>query len=287
MMISRTTRGVFFGVVSAASYGLILIIVHVTSSTIPASEAIFLRSALGVCVLLPAGSRQRARLLSRAALVLWVRSITASIAIYCFTWNLQHTSPALATALFNAAPILIPLLDWDRSLGYRFKTFLASSAVVLGVICLRIGTEFSASPLVWIIGLISALGSALSASTLKMATKNWNADVITWVFCVTCSLTGLALHNSAWSRPTPHNFYIFFSICVLGLLSQLLLVPSFRLLSTATATSIGTGSIIFGVGYEVLFARASAVTATIGCCIYLAGLLSMIRIDAPSEKSNY
>ncbi len=87
-------------------------VVHSYSGKLPATEVIFFRSVFALVVLGPFAFRDRRKLLSRSANLLWLRSLLGAVSILSFTWNLQHTSIGLASVLFNVAPLGVMLFAW-------------------------------------------------------------------------------------------------------------------------------------------------------------------------------
>jgi drug/metabolite transporter (DMT)-like permease len=267
------------GILSAAMYGLLSYEIRASADIIPATEIVFIRSLSATCFFLPAAVRDRQKLISTESVPLWVRSIAATVAIVCFTWNLQHTSVALATALFNGAPLFIALLAIRFSNPTTIKMLLDALLVVSGIFIFWTYPSLHTSSFVLLVGIVGAGAAALSGIALKAATKSWSADSLTWGLSVMgVPILGFA-DTGHWALLTRQNSPIFVAICVLSLLSQVLLVRSFKFLSTTAASSLGSTTIAFGTFCDVAMGNFSGTRGLIGCTAYLLGMIHMIHLE--------
>jgi drug/metabolite transporter (DMT)-like permease len=252
----NNSKGVFFALLAAASYGLMSFLVHRNPGGHPVEQLIFLRGILTLLVLLPFCYQDLHFYFRKSGFSLWVRSLAGAGGVVCYFHALQGTTSANANVLFSSSPIFVVILSW---LLFREKLsrreFFGVGVIVLGNLLLYLPNRSSMPFWVW----ASATGGALFASvaflSLGKATKKYSSSLIVVGFAVASSALALVLPTKPWLELVQQDGIFLFTVSFLGLFSQWAVTKSFANLNSSVATALGRSSILFNGILDVTVAR--------------------------------
>src|SRR5262249_15927012 len=101
------STGIGIGVIAAAGFGLVNVLVYQASPRFPVAEMVFVRAVVGVGFTLPIVCGQLGSLLQPQSASICVRAAAGAFSILCLAWNVAHASMALANILFSAFLIFV------------------------------------------------------------------------------------------------------------------------------------------------------------------------------------
>ena len=257
-------------------------LVHFTAGKVPASEVIFIRALSGVIVLLPFVTRHRVEWISKSATSIWTCGLVGSISVFCFAWNLQHTSVAFANTLFNLAPIAVVCIGTivgQKKIGANrlLDVILVISASAL----FWHGSQSEISPMVWVVGLLGMCAAAIAYAILKILPFSWNTFDVTWSLSVATLPVALLFKQGPWVVPGGAAIVTLIAICALSIAGGAFLNVSFRYVELSTATSLVPSAIIWGVLIDTFEHNHPAWQAIAGCALYLLAMVLMM-VDKPA-----
>jgi drug/metabolite transporter (DMT)-like permease len=252
-------------------------LIHVWGGVLPPTEIVFFRALFALVTLGPFAFRDRNRLVSKDAMVLWLRSIVGAVSGLCFTWNLQHTSVGLANVLFNLAPLGVIVFGWiSRSEKPALSKMVCLVLVVSGSFIFWFNSQTTAPALVLAVGLGGALAAAASYTALKHASMRWNPLTLAWAFSFAGFPVSLIFKNGAWVPLRLNVGLGLLSIVFLATLTQILLALSFKWADLSIATAIIPSSMGWGVALDVASGEPAGGKQIVGCLVYLLGTVRLV-----------
>jgi hypothetical protein len=99
--------GIGAGVIAAAGFGFVNVLVYQASARFPVAEITFVRALVGVGITLPIIWGRLGSLLRLQSASIWVRAAAGAASILCLAWNVAHASMALANILFSIFLIIV------------------------------------------------------------------------------------------------------------------------------------------------------------------------------------
>ena len=269
----QAVNGIFAGLLSSLSYGLMAFLVHLSSGRIPTTEVTFALGVVGCVLLLPLVARGFPILLRQEGKFIWIRNVAGSISIVCLAWNLQHTSVGVANALFNIAPLLVLMGGWFAGGRLpRLRHFAFVILVVVGTsIYWRSGNE-EIGAVVYLVGILGALAASCSYLALKRATKNASPWLIVWGIFFATAFVSVLSGRGEWVLPRFEDWFLLLGIGVISLIGQYFVTRSFTLLSASAATVLVPSSIVWAVLIDsFVHARGAIGHVVLGSLVYVTG----------------
>jgi drug/metabolite transporter (DMT)-like permease len=258
--ILKLILGLIAGLASAAIFGLISVVVH-RSGGVSNSTILFVRAAIGLTASLLLIGKDARALLGHDAAVLWLPGIAGAVSILCFYWNLHNTTVGVANVLFQTSLIFTVLIAsaWRRDTPVR--KHLAEMSVGLG----------------------GALAAAIGYNALKIAAGRFGAWTINLPI-MTCLALLSASGLDELGIPSLSSSWAMLAAIGLGaLVSQLLLIVSFRHLPVALATTLSPTSVLWGVGFDTWLGHTQIPPqALLGLTVFTLGIAAMAaRVRIP------
>ena len=283
--------GLATGVLSAATIGLVSLLIHLESRTLPASEILFARGAIGLFAISPFVWRGLARLKERNVAAVWVRAFAGAISQLAFTWNLQHTSVGLANILFNTSLFMILLgASFSGEGRLSMRTLSEMGLILAGIFIYWKSNETPLTANVLLVGISGAFAATVAYTALKKATKVANPWLITWVVCLAEIPVSLVSKSVTWEVPSTQSTISLLVIALGILISQYLLILSFSRLSLALATALTPSCIVWSVVGDTLTRPLGATFQGVaGSSLYAFGIGALAydhQTAAPPSEVN-
>jgi drug/metabolite transporter (DMT)-like permease len=284
-VISRWRRGLICGALSSPCYGTLLFLIHALAESVSSQEIAGIRAFTTILLLLPIVARHKGTLFGKKALTLWVFSIVAAISVFCFTWNLQHTTVGLANTLFNIAPFCILMLGvMSRRERIEWRSSGSVVLVVLASILFWHGSRTEAGWLVWSVGLGGMCAASIAYIMLKTLPARWSALDKSWAASVAVIPVVWCFNQSPWVIPSRDACWKLVGLCILGVIANVLENMSFQYLDLATATAFIPSSIIWGVLLDMKHHNFPPWQGFGGCLLYLVAIVTLIGYRPQSDE---
>jgi drug/metabolite transporter (DMT)-like permease len=274
---NKRPLGLLCGVASGVCYGVMAFLVHIASGRLPASEIVLVRGCCAILVLFPFVVRHKGEWVSGNSALLWIRSIIGALSVFCFAWNLQHTTVGFANTLFNLAPIAVIILAAiARRERLQLGRFVNIVLIVLASALFWYGSRSEVTLMVWVIGLTGMCAAAVAYALLRSLPPSWNTLDITWSLNVATLPVALLFKQEPWVVPRGSVTLTLIAICVLSLAGSALVTLSFRYMEMTTASSLIPSAIIWGVLLDISEHDHPKMQAIAGCILYVAAIARLI-----------
>jgi drug/metabolite transporter (DMT)-like permease len=265
--------GFFCGIVSGICYGIMSFLVHLASGQLPASEIVLVRACCAILVLFPFIVRHRSEWLSRDSTLLWIRSVLGALSVFCFAWNLQHTTVGLANTLFNLAPIaVIVIAAIAKREQLQMSRVFSIVLVVLASALFWHGARSEVSPMVWVVGLLGMCAASVAYAMLRSLPSAWNTLDITWSLNLATLPVALLFKQGPWVVPMDSVALTLAAICILSLAGSALATLSFRYMESSTASALIPSAIVWGVLLDLSEHDHPKAQAIAGCFLYVIAI---------------
>lgn len=275
--LTRWQIGLVCGVISSVCYGVMLFLVHAVADRIPPQEVAALRALCTVAILLPTIARHGLHLFGEKASFLWVRSLIAAISVFCFTWNLQHTTVGFANTLFNFAPLLIVILGiFSHKERLQWSRVSAIALVVLASVLFWHGSRTETNWTIWVVGLGGMCAASLAYFMLKALPASWTALDRSWCSSIAIFPVVMCFKGNPWINPVVPVRWELIVVCILGLAADAFENLAFQNLDLSTATALIPSAIIWGVLLDMKHHNFPPLQGFGGCLLYLLAVLSLI-----------
>jgi len=275
--------GIFIGLVSALLYTMMGLLVHFSPLEIPSGELLFVRAIIAILVLAAVLGKSAQNLFQWDARPVWGRSIFGAASIICYYLTLRHTSFGNANILNDLGVIFVPIIS-----ALFFKAAF-NRLEVIGLIFVTFGLIGIHSPEVepmstetLVIGLVGAGIGAFAFIFLGEAAKRFRKSEIVFCQAIALAFCALCIPGKDWVLPTLNSIPFLVGSAVLGLLAQLALTESYKLLSSTVATALTLTVVVWGLILEGLLSQ-SIPSATV-VFIYMITLTGIYCVQYPSLK---
>jgi drug/metabolite transporter (DMT)-like permease len=269
--------GLLCGTCSSLCYGTLLFLIHSLADSVSPQEIAGIRALTTILLLLPIVIRHKWALFGKGALTLWTFSTLAAISVFCFTWNLQHTTVGLANTFFNIAPLLILAVGvLSRRERLEWRKASAVFLVVLASLLFWHGSRGHSAWIVWGVGIGGTCAASIAYVMLKFLPAKWSALDKSWSAGVAVLPVVWCFNQSPWVVPDGAGFWRLVGLCLLGLFASGLENLSFQYLDLATATAFIPSSIIWGVLLDMKHHNFPPLQGFGGCLLYFVAVVTLI-----------
>lgn len=270
--------GVGAGVLSAACFGLIGVLVNGLADTISATEITLVRGLIGVLVISLFVRHRLHTLIQKNAVSVWVRAVAGAISILCFSWNLQHTDVGTANILFNLSLIFVLFADYlTGQIRSSLRTVACVILVVGGIGIYWFGNKIFPSPEVMMVGLIGAVAATIAYAALSRASRKNDSWLIVWAVSLMSIPVSLIAKTGGWSVPSTKSTLILIVIVMCSIIAHYLLNVSFAKLSLPIASALGPSSVVWSVLMLALYQGiVPTPNAILGVTVYAVGMWLLI-----------
>lgn len=237
-MQENLRRGALFAVASAAALAVSATCIKAASASVPNGVIVFMRSGLGLALMLPwllrrgsAGIRTR-----RLGGHLW-RALFGVASMYCYFYAIGQLSLAEAVLLTYSMPLYVPFIAWlwlgERPSKAAFPSALLGLVGIGLIVKPGVGGFASIAALV---GAISGLAAAAAMVSIRRITNTEPATRIVFYFMLTATtITALPL-PWVWQTPPTGSLPILVAIGATATLGQWLVTKAY---AAAPAAQIG------------------------------------------------
>tara|TARA_Y100001001_G_C7973681_1_gene296843 strand:+ start:563 stop:1411 length:849 start_codon:yes stop_codon:yes gene_type:complete len=258
---------------SAMFFALMNLLVTYKLNQFEPSLLLFFRGAVSAFILLPVVYKDSRSLLSKKALPIHLRSIAGALAILCTFWTLQNTTALHASFLASLAPIFLMIMVFIAYGNTLNRTQIVGLFfVVFGTLFVAFGFFADAEFIVWMIGLLGAILSALAMLFLKQASMQFSPTLI--VFNFSCLFTLFGFFSL---KDIEFDFISMTWLCLMGifsLLGQIFMTISYKQLDPQIANAFGRSLLLWVGGLEfIIFGNLPDRLELIGYFLAAIGLV--------------
>jgi len=256
----------------------------IASQQVPSIEVVFFRSLVGTPIVLVAALARRAPLLGRRRGLLFVRSLSGTIAMVGFFYALARLPVADAVLLNQTAPIFVlPLaaVYLKERVTWRHA---ALALAALGGVALVIKPSFDVVNVPGLVAFASALFVAIAYVSIRKLTATDHALTIVLWFTVFSTLVTLPPTAVSFVFPSLGTAVALVGVGVLGTVGQLLMTWAYAYGEAGRLAVIGTLGALLGAGWDLaLWGHAPDLWTAAGGVLVIgaSAWLQVIRSDVP------
>lgn len=286
---SRPLRGILLKLASVMVFIIMQSMIKVTTTHVPAGEAVFFRSAFAVPVIvvwlaylgrLSTGFRAKHPMGH-----IW-RGLMGTLAMGLGFAGLAYLPLPEVTAIGYASPLMVVILA-AMFLGEEVR-LIRITAVAIGLV----GVLIVLSPRLSIgasagsreaFGAMVVLGSAMFAALAQVFVRKLvlieSTTAIVFYFSMTATFLSLATIPFGWVWPTPFETALLVGCGLLGGAGQILLTASYREADASLVAPFDYASMIFslGIGFFVFGEVPTSTMLTGAALVVSAGILIIWR----------
>lgn len=244
-----------WGVLSAASFGLMSFLVHWNPQKLPVEQLAFVRGLITMAGVLPWCWRDLDKYFGRDASMLWVRAVSGATGLFLYYYTLQGTVSANANFLFSSSPLFVVMFA-VVFLGERLSLWegVGIALIVSAGVLLYVPNAQAVPFWVWVTGLSGALVSAVAFLSLGSAAKKYSSSLIVFGFGFMSAVLAAVYPGWSWREAGAAEWAYILATGVMGLLAQFLMTLSFIGLKTPIAAALGRSSILFAGLLDIVLA---------------------------------
>lgn len=256
--------GIIFSLASALCFASLNFLVKVTSSHVPASEIMIARCIAGFFFLTPFVLKDIPQLIKPNSLMLWVRFIGGSIALFALFENIQLSGVGVATALSNLAAVFVVAMS-AIILGEKiaFKDGIGITLVLGGAFLLQspFGQNLGSKSI--FLGIFGSFFGGVGMIALKIAAGQCSQYLIVWGFCIFAGLLSLIIPDSPWIMPSSGDFGLLCLTGTFGVLGQVLMTKAYAHLPASLASTINLSAMVWSITFESIYFKTFPNTLSI------------------------
>lgn len=271
-------NGIFLMLCADLVFALMASATKTVGSRIPASEVVFVRSAVSLAAL---GWMLRANgiaLRGKGPGLLWARGIIGYIALQSYFWALPQIPLGTAVMLNYTAPIFAVIFSflWLKERPPRaVKSLLA---------CCFVGIYLLASPqlggpvLALLAGLLSGILAGSVYVMIRRAQENDPALLVIFYFALSSTIgSGALLFVTGWVAPTPLEWWGLAAITASSFIGQLCLTRSLQKAPVWFVSPFGYLTPVLGLFLGILFWGEYPTTPGLagGAIVIVCGILML------------
>lgn len=274
-------RGALFAVLAAAAFAVMAACVKAAAAQAGNAMIVFVRSAVGLLVLLPWVLRSGVGVIrTRRPLAHAWRAACGTCAVYCFFYAIAHLHLSEALVLTYSTPLFIPFIAWAWIREVPPPEVLVAIAVGFAGILLvaRPGADASVS-FATAIGALSSLCAAGAMVGIRRMSDTEPAPRIVFWFQTTATAVAALPLPWLWVTPDLRTAALMIGAGVFATLGQLLLTRAYGLAAAARIGAFAYTSVIFGgaIGWLIWSERPAALSLVgmgliVACCLLAGGL---------------
>jgi len=276
-------------VAAAFSFALMGLLAKLASKTLPHTMVVFLRSALGLLVLLPWVLQKGPHALRTRHFGGHVlRGVFGMAAMYCFFYCIAHLALAEALLLNYSLPLFLPIVEraW---LGIRISRAVLPP-LLLGfaglLLILKPGTGIFEP--VALVGVGAAVFAATAQVGIRKLTRSESVTSIVFYFALISSLLSLGPALWQWHSPALELWPALLGVGVLATLGQLLMTNAYHHAPAAEVGPFIYTSVVFaGVLDWLFFSHLPDLYASSGALLVIvAGVVALRRAATPVSSES-
>lgn len=285
-------RGALYAVASAAALAVSATCIKAASASVPNGMIVFLRSGLGLALMLPwllrngfAGIRT-----VRLGGHLW-RALFGVASMYCYFHAIGKLSLAEAVLLTYSMPLYVPFIAWawlgERPSRAAFPSALLGLVGIALIVKPGVGGFASVAAL---IGAVSGFAAASAMVSIRRISDTEPATRIVFYFMLTATaITALPL-PWVWQTPTPASLPLLVAIGATATLGQWFVTKAYAAAPAAQIGPFTYSAVVFaGVLGWLIWGEAPDLSSAIGIALVIASCLLAVlpssRVPAPRREA--
>ncbi len=272
---------------AALLFGVMALFVKLSTPTVPTSEVVFFRGAVGAIALwlpqrlgwlhIPPGV-DRPRLVWRAVL--------GMLGIVTYVWAIAHIDLALASALNQSSPVFVAVIA-AIFLGERFRwpVYAAVLAAFAGIV-LVVSPDLRRVEIAALVGVASAVAAA-SAYTLVRRLRKTEAPttIVLWFSSISALLAAPFAAVEAWVWPSPPVWLYLLVVGLAAVTGQLLLTQAYRRAEATVISPFLYLTTLTGLFFGWLFwGEWPQASALLGGVVVVGGALAVNVLSVPRPR---
>lgn len=226
---------------------------------------VFSRFFMGFCVVCVTMLLSRRRLRPRRYDLLLVRTVTNTIAVFCFYKAVEVGSLAEANILNMTYPLFVALFAWFFIKEQRDAFVLLVVAIAFMGIWLILAPDEIGMKWENIWGLCSGISASLAMVSLNLSRKYHDSQTILFYMFGLGSLLIFAIFNEAIFWPDRYELFFLFTCSAVGVLGQYLLTYGFLFVTAVEGSIISSSRIIIAALSGPLLVGDPALTLSGWC----------------------
>jgi drug/metabolite transporter (DMT)-like permease len=221
---------------------------------LPASEVVFIRSAVSLAALLWMLRARRIPLRGNGPRLLWARGIVGYIALQCYFWALPQIPLGTAVMLNYTAPIFAVALSflWLKENPPLVVKWLLGAC--FGGIYLLAAPRFGGPLPALLAGLLSGVLAGSVYVMIRRAQRDDSTLLVVFYFALSSTVgSGALLSLSGWTPPTPSEWWGLALITASSFIGQLCLTRSLQKSPVWLVSPFGYLTPVLGLFLGILF----------------------------------
>ena len=247
-------KGVSLAIFSAFVFSVMNALIKAASLTIPSSEIVFFRSAIGTILILGLMWQANIRFSTTGVPLLMLRGLFGAFYLLCFVYTIAHIPLADAAILAYLSPFFVILLS-SLVLGEQLpkKAAFLLPAVLVGVALVINPFNFNSFNIYALVGIASALFAAGASITIRYLSKKHHTYEIVFYFLFTAMLVSGYLMKDEFVIPQGIAWVYLIAIGLVSLIGQIFLTRAFTHENAAVVAVTRYIGLVFNVLWGVIF----------------------------------
>ena len=274
---NQHSLGILAGISASICFSCMALIIQDLKVFYSSHQLSFFRGIFISVLLFPFVFKKIPNLFSKNAIFTWTRSFFGASAILIYFYNIQNGGASLAKSLQNLSPFFVMLFSYlfyketSRPLKVVGVVFM-----IFGAISLKYSSGENASDLVLVLGLLCALFTCFAYMSLKAASIKFSSLLIVWQFGVVISFVSLLFVGQF--KNIDYGLIKIGCVGLFGLIGQVLLTKSHKLLNNTLASSLTLLTLVFIIiGEFILFSMPFTLSLSLSFAILLFGSYLIIK----------
>lgn len=247
-------NGVALAVFSAFIFSVMNALVKAASLTIPSSEIVFFRSAIGTVLILCLMWQANIRFSTTGIQFLVLRGLFGAFYLLAFVYTIAHIPLADAVILAYLSPVFVVLLS-SLILGEKLpkKAALLLLLVLVGVALVVNPFNFDTFNIYALAGVASAFFAAAASITIRHLSKKHHIYEIVFYFLFTAMLVSGYLMKDEFVVPRGVAWIYLIAIGVVSLIGQVFLTKAFSHENAAVVAVTRYIGLVFNILWGLIF----------------------------------
>ncbi|WP_434565592.1 DMT family transporter (plasmid) [Vibrio chagasii] len=270
-------NGVALTIFSAFIFSVMNALIKAASLTIPSSEIVFFRSAIGAVLILGLMWRTSIRFSSTGIPMLLLRGLFGAFYLLAFVYAITHMPLADAVILAYLSPFFVILLS-NLILGEKVpkKVVFLFPLALIGVTLIVNPFSFDTFNLYALSGVASAFFAAAASITIRHLSKRHHVYEIVFYFLFISMLVSGYLMSEEFVVPQGIAWIYLIAIGLVSLIGQIFLTKAFTHENAAVVAVTRYIGLAFNIFWGVIFwCEIPSWMSTIGLLIILTTSFSL------------
>jgi drug/metabolite transporter (DMT)-like permease len=252
-MISRNSHGLISIIWASFFFGLMAFMVKVLSKTLPAAEILFVRSFVGMLLVMALIFYIYRSFKTVNRNMLFVRGLFGGMSVFLYFTAISRIPLSSATMLANSYPLFAAMfaviLLKERP---HFDTALALLISFVGMY-LILNPRFGALDLGYILALGSAVFGGVAVASIRQLRKTDSSLAIVFAFLAGGALFSLPFMARGFRTPGIFEWELLLAIAIVGTIAQIVFTRPFKIVTVYEGSVVALSNSVFTLLFSVLF----------------------------------